>query len=107
MKFPDTITRRRQEPGSRDMYGTFIDGAITEVDLRASVQPLLLDDSDTAGGAVFTHRLKIYVSQPDALRAAFEDREADVCVVDTLDYIVEESQSWRGSHTKAIVLRQN
>ena len=44
-------------------------------------------------------------SQPDALRAAFEDREADICVVDSLDYVVEESQSWRGNHTKAIVLR--
>ena len=39
-RFPDRIVRRREAPGDRNNAGEFVPGAITEIELRASVQPL-------------------------------------------------------------------
>lgn len=104
-RFPDTITRRRQAPGAFNDFGEWVPGATAETTMRASVQPLSLDDVDTAGGVQSVERLKVYVPQPAALAAAFDDREADRVLVNGLDYVVEESRSWRGSHTRATILR--
>ena len=105
-RFPHTITRRRQGAGRVNDFGEFVPGALTETDLRASVQPMTLEDSDFAGGVSVSHRLSVFVPQPGALAAAFEEAEADTVIVDGLEYIVEESQSWRGSHTRATLLRE-
>lgn len=105
-RFPDRITRRRQGAQTVNQFGEFVPGAITESELRASVQPMTLEDSDHAGGVSVSSRLSVYVPQPGALAAAFEDAEADTVIVDGLEYVVEESQSWRGSHTRAILLRE-
>ena len=98
-RFPERITRRRQEPGGMNAFGEFIEGTITEVELPASVQPLDLQDADIAGGVSLVERLRIYVPEPDALRAAFDDAEADAVAWLGLEFTVEESRSWPGSHT--------
>ena len=61
-RFPDTIVRRRQGPGGRNRFGEFEPGATVETLLRASVQPLDLEDRDISGeGARLVERLKVYV----------------------------------------------
>ena len=105
-RFPDRITRRRQAPGETNVFGEFVPGAITEVEFAASVQPLALEDSDLTGGASLVERLKVFVPAAGALGAAFEDREADEVTYNGVTYVVEESRSWPGSHTRATVLRE-
>ena len=105
-RFPDTITRRRRGPDVINDFGELEPGVVTEMPLRASVQPMTLEDADFAGGVSVSSRLTVYVPQPSALAAAFDDRGADTVIVDGLEYVVEESQSWRGSHTRAILLRE-
>ena len=146
-RFPDTVTRRRTAPG-RYHRGRYVDGAVTETTLRASVQPLVVEDVDFAGGAGLTERRKVFVPAPDALLAAFDialpeldperatvldelvERDlltaaaadefrigasradetqiafpADDVVHRLAEFVVEESRSWRRSHTRAIILR--
>ena len=105
-RFPHRIVRRRQAPGSTNAFGEFVPGAITEVTFAASVQPLKLDDSDIAGGVALEERWVAYIPEPDALRAAFADREADQVVVFGTTFVVEESRSWPGEYTRAVLLRE-
>ncbi len=107
-RFPDTITRRRRAPGERNGLGEWVPGAVTETDLRASVQPLKLEDADLEGGVRLQERLKVYIPQPHALIAAFGDREADRVLVDGAEYVTESSSTWIGNsaHTKAVLLRE-
>ena len=105
-RFPDTVTRKRETPGHRNQYGEYVPGMVEETDLRASVQPMTLEDADFVGGVQVSHRLSVYVPEPGALSAAFEDAAADKVVVDGHEFVVESSQSWRGSHTRAILLRE-
>ena len=63
-------------------------------------------DADIAGGVSLVERLRIYVPEPDALRAAFDDAGADAVAWLGLEFTVEESRSWPGSHTRATVLRE-
>ena len=104
-RFPDTIARKRQTPGHRNDFGEFVPGATEETEFPASVQPISLEDEDAVEGSRLDERLTVYIPQPQALVAAFGDREADICVVDGVEYTVEKTRSWRGSHTRAIVLR--
>lgn len=104
-RFPDTITRRRQGPGDYSEVGQWVPGPITETELRASVQPLDLADNDIEGGSQLTERLKVYVGEPDALVAAFDDREADEVVIGGETFTVIESRSWP-THTRATLLRE-
>ena len=105
-RFPDKITRRRQAPGATNSFGEFQPGATTEVTFAASVQPLKLEDSDLAGGVSLVERWVVFVPEPDALRAAFEDRNADTVIVFGTTFVVEESRSWPGSHSRAVLLRE-
>ena len=105
-RFPAAITRRRRGADTINDFGEPVAGPVTETTLRASVQPMSLEDADFAGGVSVSHRLSVYVPAPRALAAAFEDAQADSVVVDGLEYVVEESQSWRGSHTRATLLRE-
>ena len=104
-RFPERITRRRQEPGGRNAFGEFIEGTITEVELPASVQPLDLQDADIAGGVSLVERLRIYIPESGALAAAFDSAEADRVVYGGREFVVEESRSWP-THTRATILRQ-
>ena len=105
-RFPDSITRKREAPGDYDNDGEYVAGAVTETTLRASVQPLTLEDVDSVDGSRLVNRCKVYVPLPDALRAAADDANADRVVVDGVAFVVEESMSWRRSHTKAVLLRE-
>ena len=105
-RFPDIITRRRESPGRRNERGRYERGVVVETELRASVQPLSLEDQDLPEGTRVHDRLKVFVPEPDALIAAFEDAGADQVSLDGVVYTVEESRSWRGSHTRATLLRQ-
>ena len=60
-RFPDLITRRREMPGHRDDFGAWRPGQSMDVELRASVQPLDLTDSELVGGDQLVHRLNVYV----------------------------------------------
>lgn len=107
-RFPETITRRRQGPGRRNDFGEFVPGDVVETAFRASVQPLAIEDTDFVGGSMLSERVKVYIPAPDALVAAFEDRAADRVVLDDgRTFHVEESRSWTGSHTRAILLRES
>ena len=106
-RFPHTITRRRTMPGHRDDFGEHVPGTVEETDLRASVQPMSLEDSDLVGGVQVSHRLSVYVPEPDALSAAFMDDAADQVLYGGNQFVVEESQSWPGSHTRAVLLRES
>ena len=104
-RFPERITRRRQAPGERNRAGEFVAGATMEVELPASVQPLALGDADIAGGAQLSETLKIYIPGPDALAAAFDDREADTVLWRGATFTVTESRSWP-RYSRAIALRE-
>ena len=107
-RFRDTITRRRELPGERNEHGEFVKGAVVETDFRASVQPLALEDANFQGGSMTRERVKVYVPEAGALAAAFGDREADdVALEDGRVFVVEESRSWPGGHTRAILLRES
>ena len=105
-RFPHTVTRRRQAPGGHNQFGEYEPGAIEEEAFRASVQPMTLEDADAVGGVQVSHRLSVFIPEPAALAAAFDDRQADTVLVDGLEFVVEECQSWHGSHTRAILLRE-
>ena len=104
-RFPDRVVRRRQLPGAFNDFGEFVAGAVEETTLRANVQPISNEDEDVVEGSRLDERLKVYVPEPDALVAAFEDRQADMVIVNGHEYVVEKSRSWRRSHTRAVVLR--
>ena len=106
-RFPDKIPRLRETPADRNAAGEHVAGAIIETELRASVQAIALTDADIAGGVSLVERFKIYVAEPDALRAAFDDSVADRVLIDGREFVVEESRSWPGSHTRATILRQS
>ena len=89
----------------RNEYGEYVPGARSESTFRASVQPVSLEDVDAPEGARLLHRLKIYIPEPNALAAAFDEAAGDAVVFGGKEYLVEDSQSWP-NHTKAIVLRQ-
>ena len=106
-RFPDRIVRRRQAPGDRNSAGEFVPGATTDTVFRASVQPLKLADADIAGGVQLAETFKIYIAEPDALAAAFDDyRQADTVRWNGATYTVVESRSWPHGHTRATILRE-
>ena len=105
-RFPQTITRKRQDPGQYDSFGEFQTGAIVETEFRASVQPLKLGDEDIAGGEQLAEKMKVYVPSEKALLAAFDDRQADKVLYNGIEYVVEESRSWPGGHCRATLLRE-
>ena len=63
-------------------------------------------DLASGGGAQFSHKLKVFIPEAGALAAAFEESNADTVLVDGVEYVVEESMSWRRHHTMATLLRE-
>ena len=59
-RFPDTIVRRREAEGRRNAYGEWTPGEVTDIELRAAVQPLELADDNLAGGAQLIQMLKVF-----------------------------------------------
>lgn len=105
-RFPDRIVRRRQEPGTRNRFGEFVPGAVIEIELPASIQPLANEDLDVVEGSRLVERFKAYVPRPGALVAAFDDRQADAVLWGGREFVVEESRSWPRGHTRATLLRE-
>ena len=103
-RFPDRIVRRRPRPGDRDHNGEWVPGAVQEVELRASVQPVRLEDFDEASGLRLEDTRRVYVPAPGALVAARDQNVADDVVIDGDVYRVQNSESWRG-HTRALLVR--
>ena len=105
-RFPDRITRLRTLEGGRNKAGEWLPGEVDETELRASVQPVALEDSDIAGGVSVVERIKVYVPEPDSLMAAFDEVEADRVRWQGRDYVVKESRSWTRGHCRAVCLRE-
>ena len=105
-RFPDTITRRRTAQGYRDESGEWIPAAAVDVVFSASVQPLGTEDAELVGGTQLSARFTVYVPEPGALEAAFDDAAADRVLIDGVVFTVVESWSWR-AHTKANLLRES
>ena len=68
-RFPDRITRQRSLEGLRNEYGEVVPGTVIEVELQASIQPVVLEDLPTEGGEQVSHTLKLYVRnvEPQAI----------------------------------------
>ena len=86
-------------------------GATQQNDLKANVQPLSFEDSETVGGSQIENRLVCYTLGSDSLSAAFRDGTADVVIwrgseQGSLPYVVESAKPWSGHHTQAVLLRQ-
>ena len=103
-RFPTTITRRRAGPGARDRHGEFQPGATVETPLRASIQPIRMEDFDEQSGARLEDMKRVYVPSPGALLAARETAEADDVVIGGVVYRVSQTEAWRG-FTRALVVR--
>ena len=113
-RFPDVIIRRRTSEGSY-VHGQFVPGVMVSLELVANVQPILLEDSDFAGGAQSRSLVKAYVPQsadPNAspltpiLAAAFDTSEADEVLWAGMVYTVEETRAWP-KFTRAILIRES
>ena len=104
-RFRHVVTRRRTAPGSFDDFGEWVPGAPVDTAFRANVQPLGVEDSELVGGSQLSARLAIYIAEPDALVAAFDDGDADHVLFDGVDFVVTDSWTWP-NHTKAHVLRE-
>ena len=112
--FPHEITRKRSGPPSRDFYNELVPGVVVETALRASVQPIELQDVPTEAGQQFSGRLRAFV--PDnqvpgetgaALAGAFDGSLADRVEYDGLTYSIDVTKHWRGSHVVAELLRES
>lgn len=105
-RYPDTIVRLREAPGSHDPGG-WSPGPVTETTLAASVQPLGLSSLPGEPGDQYLDRLRVFVADPDDLAAAFDDRRADrVRLTDGRVFKVQQSETWPGSHTEAMLIRE-
>ena len=67
-RFPNEVVRRRQGPGTRNIYGEFEPGPVVETIYPARVLPLDLEDSDFVGGVSLLERLKVFVPRGIARR---------------------------------------
>ena len=105
-RFPDSITRRRMAAGYRDEHGEWVPGGAVDVTFAATVQPLGVADSELVGGAQLSDRRVVYIPEPGALEAAFDEQVADHVIGDGMDFVVTDSWSWR-AHTKAHILRES
>lgn len=110
--FPHQIERRRERAGYRNEHGEFVPGTVETVTLRASVQPVELEDIEAEGGNRLTERIKVFVAEENALRPAFEDARGDEFRVARLEgyagktYRVEQSRLWPGGYTRVIAIRE-
>lgn len=106
-RFPETITRIRTT--GRRVDGLWVDDEPVETEHRCSVQPVELESLPEREGDRPVERLKVYVPEPDALRAANDDGPADWVNWMNRAYLVERSENWgdgpRRRFTQAVLLR--
>ena len=106
-RFPHEIIRARTGASMINEYGEPIPGAVAHKALRANLQPVSRQDLDLIGGNRLLERVVAYVPGEDALLAIRETAPGDqVMIQDRGMFVVESSASWFGSHTRAILLRE-
>lgn len=70
------------------------------------MQPVSLEDDISGGdGARVVERVKVFIPEPDALRAAFETGKADRVRWFNREYKVERSEAW-GKYSQAVLFRE-
>ena len=107
-RFPHEIIRRRRGPDTVNAYGEAEPGTETLTALQANLQPISRDDLVLADGDRLRERITAYVPEPDALLAVRENAPSDhVLIQERGEFTVESSATWFGSHTRAILLREN
>ena len=106
-RFPHEIIRARTGASMINEYGEPSPGAVTHKALRANLQPVSRQDLDLVGGDRLLERITAYVPGADSLLAIRESAPGDkVMIVDRGTFVVESSASWDGSHTRAVLLRE-
>ena len=106
-RFPHEIVRRRMGAETVNEYGEVEPAAETLTSLRANLQPISRDDLNLIGGDRLVERLTCYTPGEDSLLAIRESGPADkVHVQDRGEFYVESSAAWFGSHTRAVLLRE-
>ena len=106
-RFPDRIIRRREMPGDYKQHGEYEPGPTSDVELRASVQPERLEDTNEVGGGRLSERWTVYVlpaADGTTLAGAFDNASADKVLWQGEIYNVIESQNWP-SYTRALIGR--
>ena len=107
-RFRDLIVRKRTGADIVNEFGEVEPGPPTMIELRASLQPLSREDLDLIGGDRLIERITAYVPGEDSLLAIRDGGPADKVVIDGRgDFVVERSVSWFGSHTRAVILRED
>ncbi len=106
-RFPDTITRIRTS--GRRVDGLWQNDLPQESQHRCSVQPVELESEPEREGDRVVERVKVFVPEPDALRAANDTGPADEVRWFNRMYMVEHSEDWgngpRQRYTQAVLLR--
>ena len=113
-RYPHNITRKRSGPPTRNYFNELVPGVVTETELRASVQPVRLEDVPTVGGQQYQEYLSAFVPAGQvpgetgaALAGAFDEAIADKVVYEGKTYFVDVSKDWPGSHTEATLGRES
>ena len=106
-RFPDRIVRIRTT--GRRVDGLWQDDDPAETTHRASVQPIEIESLPEVSGERPIERVKVFIPEPDALRAANDDGEADRVRWFNREYTVERSEDWgngpKQRFTQAVLLR--
>ena len=107
LRYTDAIVRRRYDRGDYNGVGRWVPGEPAAAAMRASVQPVALEDVDRQGeGGQLRERVLVYVPASSGdLRAASDTTQADEVVHAGAVYVVEQSRTWPGSHTRALLIR--
>lgn len=134
-RFPDRIIRRRRDAGTRSKKGRWVEGDAQEVELICSLQWASRDESVERFGTRPDERIIVFVPEPPhrrvrgfagAFSMAFARSglviplliaEADESAPDEVQivgdphqtyplFIVAESRTWPGSHTRSVLERK-
>lgn len=100
------ITLKRVAPGSYDVNGVWVEGAVTSSTIAASVQPASGKELDRLPeGRMYKEAFTLYTST--ALNAD-EDNNADQVTIFGKDFTIVNVEVWRNGilpHYKALAIR--
>ena len=97
-----TITRRRFNTGTRDSdTGEYSQGAFTDTEIKASIQPVDTSQQATIEGFRAEESIKVFSSEP--VRVKRHDLEADQLIIDDEIFIVMQAMVWP-THTHAVAV---
>ena len=105
-RFPHTVTRRRFAV----TLNQYAEPITTHVDAEfpASIQPIELDPLTLPEGVRLSDRLRVY-TLPGVLRGVDPATRtaSDGILVDGIEFNIESFITWRGSHTRADLVRRH